>query len=378
MSRPQLDHLPERRVNALPHAFKCAMDGEWHGPDMFSKNQISKWMKKKKFANDGVTPENIGLVCKKHSQQPIVEREIKCHGPCGAWKHKEHFSKNQRNQPDAWCTICSSWASNFGGDEIPNAAPGEALQAHEILAQTTTIQGQIPSITDTQAAYGTIYEQSRGSTLGYQNTYRDAGDDNVGNVNVNMVGAAMTMMRYTPFYDDNDGIVAPSSMMFDDEDFADDVSVASLTSHSKLKDEMELLRGSGMASRPVFRGRTMSITSHTRLYTNSPFRLHRDSGDDSDVTDDTTTNFTMETTETADITEAEDNTETENSTANITTPKAPETKVVRRLAPIPAKKWFKPDSRKVFYAPQTYAARPADNTNIRGPIEDSDDEDVDF
>ncbi|OTA96687.1 hypothetical protein M434DRAFT_8635 [Hypoxylon sp. CO27-5] len=362
MSRSQLDRLSESRANSLPHAFKCVMDGQWHGHDMFSNNQIAKWMKNKKSSNDGVTAENIGLVCKKHSQQPSGEREIKCHGPCGAWKHKEHFSKNQRNQSDAWCITCSGWAINFGGDETPNAAPGEELQAYEMVAQTTTIQDQITSITGSQTAYGTAQEQSGGSTSDHQSTHDDVVD-----VDVGMVGAAMTMMQYTSFYDD-DGTVGPSSMMLDDKDFADNVSVSSLTSHNKLKDELELLGSS----------RTAPTASLARLYTNSPFSLDEDSGDYSDVTDDATTNFTTETNETMDIAATLGITGTENNTAEFTTPKAPGTKVVRRLAPIPAKKWFKPDSRKVFYAPQTYATRPADNTNLRGPIEDSDDDDDDF
>ncbi|KAI1418106.1 hypothetical protein F5Y13DRAFT_35210 [Hypoxylon sp. FL1857] len=394
MSRPQLGHLPDRHFNAIPQTFKCLVDGQWHGPDHFSKSQLAKWAKKKKFANDGVTPENIGLICKNHSQQPIAEREIKCHGPCGAWKHKEHFSKNQRNEAGAWCTTCSVWANNFDGDETPHAAPGEQLQPHEVVAQTTTVQDHVPGITDRYVPNGTAQELLGGSVLGQQSTYGDTGDDDFADVEGSVIGTAVAMMRSTPFFDENDG---------EEEDISDDISVATLTSHSKLKDELEFLRGSHASSaQPDSRGRTMTMESSSRLYSDNAFSIDKDmdgyTDDYSDAGTDTTTDFSYDITEEIAESNAEGISEdmsedasegasegisernTEDVTADITTPKASEAEVVRpvRIASVPSKKWFKGDTRKVFYAPQNYAERPADNTNIRGPIEDSDDDDVDF
>ncbi|KAI5862376.1 hypothetical protein GGS23DRAFT_610560 [Durotheca rogersii] len=130
--------MPNHRFNSVPTSFKCAVGGEWAPSDNFSKSQLSKWTKKKKSPNDGVTPENIGLICKDHPQGPTPEREIKCNGPCGTWKQQKYFSKIQRNSTAAWCSICTAWKDQFGGSEIPATVPGVQMSFDEIVTQTTS------------------------------------------------------------------------------------------------------------------------------------------------------------------------------------------------------------------------------------------------
>ncbi|KAI0843458.1 hypothetical protein F5Y06DRAFT_4726 [Hypoxylon sp. FL0890] len=357
MSCLQLDHLFERVANDVPHSFKCAADGKWHEADKYSKNQIAKWKKKKKFVNDGITPENIGLICKNHSQQRNAEHEIKCHGPCGAWKYKEYFSKTQRSESEPWCTACSTWATSNGGDETPNPAPGEVLQEYEMIAQTVTVQDHIPNIADDNSDDGTAEEHSHsgGSTLNHQSTFSDAIDDDLGDIDGSVVGAAVTMMRSMSLYEDDDGITGSSTMEREETDIADGISIATFTSHSKLEDESELLRSFRNAPpQPGFLG----TGELSRLYCLSAFHRAQNSDSFSDSFSNSTEDITSEMS--TDVAQ------------DIATPKA------ARLAPVPPKKWFRPDNRRVFYAPRTYAARPADNTNTRGPIEDSDSDDDDF
>ncbi|KAK5629366.1 hypothetical protein RRF57_005081 [Xylaria bambusicola] len=106
--------------------------GQKKPPAAFSQSQIQKWRNKKR--NDRyneVTPDNAELVCKDHA---FDQREIRCHGPCDRIKIVDHFSKNQRNNPEPWCIDCTEWKQSFGGDELPTAMPNAPLAAHEYAA----------------------------------------------------------------------------------------------------------------------------------------------------------------------------------------------------------------------------------------------------
>ncbi|KAI0181333.1 hypothetical protein GGR52DRAFT_29328 [Hypoxylon sp. FL1284] len=134
------------RASALPTAFKCAADGQWHEPDQFSERQLGKWFQKKQSINDGVTPENMGLLCKIHARDLPLLQEIKCHGPCSAWKYKEQFSKTQRKEPEPWCKICTAWTTQFDGGEIPLPPPSSKLSPDEIFAQEAMLQEGMPEV----------------------------------------------------------------------------------------------------------------------------------------------------------------------------------------------------------------------------------------
>ncbi|KAI1659245.1 hypothetical protein F4813DRAFT_387953 [Daldinia decipiens] len=169
--------------NGTPQTFMCAVGGEWLALDKFSRNQISKWQKIK--GRDGVTPENAGLICKEHVQLTLAPREIKCNGPCGLWKHRDHFSKTQRNDPNAW--VC-----NFNGEEAPYGPPNSQLLPHEILAQATGVQTEAPTITSPGSAVG---NRPSGVLSDYQQAHINGVE--VGEVDSTVVHSAMTMKRDT-------------------------------------------------------------------------------------------------------------------------------------------------------------------------------------
>ncbi|KAI8960523.1 hypothetical protein F5Y11DRAFT_367404 [Daldinia sp. FL1419] len=133
------------RGNDSLQTFKCAIGGEWLAADGFSRAQMTKWEKIRN--NVDVTPENAGLVCKDHAQQTEAPQEVKCNGPCGLWKHKNHFSKRQRNDPNARCISCTSWAISFAGNEIPPAPPNSRVPETEMTAGTTGVQAYAPTNT---------------------------------------------------------------------------------------------------------------------------------------------------------------------------------------------------------------------------------------
>ncbi|KAI1136595.1 hypothetical protein F5Y05DRAFT_414854 [Hypoxylon sp. FL0543] len=345
MAPRRRSHLPGQRATFIPNSFKCAIDGKWHEADQFSKNQIGRWTKKK-FVDDDTTPENVGLICKTHAQKPHAEQEIRCHGPCGAYKHREQFSKAQRNEDEAWCTACVTWSINFAGDEAPNAAPGEVLQAHDMVAQTITIQDRIPIVADHDSVHGSVEELFGGSSLD---------DDDLGDLDGSVVEAAVTMMRSDPSEHEEVGHMDSSTWEGAVMDVADDISVATLTSH--------------MASTPP--SNFLGCDMLSRLYSYDAFTLDIPSG-----SSDSSSNHSDDTA-VGDAEIAEDAIE-DATTPEAAEPEATQPKVVR-LAPIPSKKWFKPDTRKLFYAPQTYAPQPAENGKLRSPEdEESDDEDPDF
>ncbi|KAI0552734.1 hypothetical protein F4679DRAFT_581242 [Xylaria curta] len=110
---------------ALPSTFRCRVCGKNKAPAAFSKNQLQKWYNKKRNDRENkVTPENIGLSCQDHNNE---EREIRCHGPCDRIKVVGHFSKNQRNNREPWCILCTEWRLSFDGTEDPNDVPNGPL-----------------------------------------------------------------------------------------------------------------------------------------------------------------------------------------------------------------------------------------------------------
>ncbi|KAI1083934.1 hypothetical protein F5B20DRAFT_594494 [Whalleya microplaca] len=120
---------------ALPPNFRCVIGGEWLTPSEFSPKELDKWFRAKKSVNDGVTPENIALTCKKHSE-PTHLQEVFCHGACSSWKEKKHFSKNQLKDHEPRCTACVDWdlrAGTEGAGPPPNTEPYE----HEKFGRIT-------------------------------------------------------------------------------------------------------------------------------------------------------------------------------------------------------------------------------------------------
>ncbi|KAK9778808.1 hypothetical protein SCAR479_04431 [Seiridium cardinale] len=122
----------------LPDKFRCAVGGEWRSNDQFSKNQLAKWYNKKRSRNDGITPANIGITCRIHSGEPATT--LKCNGPCGLWKSREHFSTSQRRNNLRWCVLCVQWRAQQDYDSIPVAAPNEANDAIDEREGMATVE----------------------------------------------------------------------------------------------------------------------------------------------------------------------------------------------------------------------------------------------
>ncbi|KAI1175762.1 hypothetical protein F4777DRAFT_578725 [Nemania sp. FL0916] len=129
-----------RQGGPLPHAFLCRKCGQEKPPSAFSQSQIQKWHKeKRKDRHNDVTPQNVGLCCKDHSQNPD-ERSRRCRGPCDRIRAIEHFSKAQRNELDPWCIECTEWRLEFAGDEVPTAEPGGVLPSPETKIMPSLMQ----------------------------------------------------------------------------------------------------------------------------------------------------------------------------------------------------------------------------------------------
>ncbi|RYP68720.1 hypothetical protein DL769_005441 [Monosporascus sp. CRB-8-3] len=126
------------RAIALPTQFRCVVGGEWKPASEFSQTQLKKWSQKKKHGNDGITAANIGLTCKVHTGGP-QSTQVKCQGPCGIRKHREAFSKSQRNRPDAWCKQCTDWRERHSGDVPPGAAPNGDMSQDELYMRLSSI-----------------------------------------------------------------------------------------------------------------------------------------------------------------------------------------------------------------------------------------------
>lgn len=301
--------------NGTPQTFMCAVGGEWLALDKFSRNQISKWQKIK--GRDGVTPENAGLICKEHTQQVAAPREIKCNGPCGLWKHRDHFSKTQRNDPDAKCIPCTLWVCNFNGEEAPHGPPNSQLLPHEILAQATGVQNEAPTIASPGSAVG---NRPSGVLSDYQQAHINGVE--VGEVDDMVVRSVLTMLRGAdstnpPASPDHRGPATPAASDVNPTDNGKPQSVA---------------------------GSTAPADEHTpQLYGYSPFAPSASKSVEKATTRDSAEGSELP-------------------------PMVPD----KQLGKKPGKKWFKGDTRKVFFAPPAYATRPTDTANLRVVESDSD------
>ncbi|KAI1766562.1 hypothetical protein GGR53DRAFT_200905 [Hypoxylon sp. FL1150] len=327
--RAYVDSFPQRtRANALPRAFKCAADGQWLQPDKFSQKQLNKWHQQKKSANDGVTPENIGLFCKQHNGQP-ANQEIKCHGPCSAWKYREHFSKNQRNNPEPWCIVCTSWTSQFGGTEIPLPPPNSKLSHDELIAQTTMVQCRLPDMPVEASA------RDSGAAVSTSLKYgpRTTGGGKAGS----MLEAASSMITRTSTY--GDGTTETKSTKQGDK--GDNGVIDGLSSLSLTEQAGQTTLVQQSAARTTHASQSDSLAMATP--TQSAVEPHGKSVD--------TKNQSLPGDDLS-VTTTEDQPVREESRA-----------YARPSAFVqPSTKWVKGDKRKVFYVPPAYATYPEDQT----------------
>ncbi|KAI6092682.1 Stc1 domain-containing protein [Hypoxylon rubiginosum] len=357
-NRPQAyaDSFPHRnRANALPAAFKCASDGKWLQPDNFSQKQLAKWFQRKTSPNDGVTPANIGLVCKQHSGQPL-NQEIKCHGPCGAWKYREHFSKNQRNDPEPWCTICTSWTYQFGGTEVPLPPPSSKMTPDEVIAQTTMIQSQLPdmpieaSARDSGAAVSTM--------LKYGSRIKDGGKKG------SMLEAANSLMTGTP----------TNSLMTGTSSLVDGTTNTRSTEQgdSDNKGVIAGLSSLSLMGQDAMGGQTTLVQQSAARTTHSS---HSDSqggaGSVATPTQSTLGPQGKKTVNTRDQSLPGDNSSV-TTTEDQTTREGIRADVKPKVFVQASTKWVKGDKRKVFYVPPAYAAHPEDQAAIDNADESED------
>ncbi|KAI0882525.1 uncharacterized protein GGS22DRAFT_191115 [Annulohypoxylon maeteangense] len=320
-----------------PTAFKCAIDGQWLTPDHYSQRQIAKWHQQKKKLRDGVTPNTIGLICKEHTgqtQSQTEHREIHCNGPCGAWKPREQFSKNQRNIDNPRCITCTFWATNVGAKEAP-----PAIHENEMHSQAMC-DGFLPAqdgFTDDRASHaetnvtmtGTTAVQSSGVTSEKQ---QDIDGDH---------GSSMSIIR---------GIHTSKThgTAFGDQDPRKGTSIKNFTGYGHLRGELVIKRepDSGITSSlPGLQGITPSVEEEkSHLYNQDPFSPIGHSAE------------------------------------NLTTaaPRMPfkASNVADRPDKVSNGKWAKPDTRKVFYANAVYEP-PKEGMDTHDPDWESDDE-IDF
>ncbi|KAI1460886.1 Stc1 domain-containing protein [Annulohypoxylon moriforme] len=329
---------------ANPSAFKCAVDGKWLTPDHFSKNQIAKWHQQKHKLNDGVTPNTIGLVCKEHTEQNQnhMEREIHCNGPCGAWKPREQFSKNQRNIPNPRCISCTFWAINVGAKEAPSAPPraGTYKQAtHDRLglvedgviddrASHTETNFTVNGTTAVRSivAHTTTYQSSR--VTSDQQQENDADHE-----------SSMSIVRDVH-------TSKLRSTMLGDKVLPDGTPITNFDGHTSLKGELVMMRGPApglTSSPPNLQGNIISAEE------GKPYLYNRESFEPRGPS-------------------------AENSTAGTTRAPFKASTVFDRPDKGPKGKWAKPDSRKVFYAAPVYEEAPQEELNTHDPDWDSDDE----
>ncbi|KAI1107363.1 Stc1 domain-containing protein [Jackrogersella minutella] len=329
------------KATSTPQTFMCAIDGKWLTSDKFSNNQLCKWDKKKRFANDGVTPENIGLVCKEHSQQN-VNRELHCCGPCHTWKPRDSFSKNQRNVPNPWCINCTCWITHFGGNEVPGAPPGaQAVPRDELMETSTTQHQDSDANTIIHDATDATSNQLSGITLGILGNHTSLGiddahaDNNVGNLGSTVVGSAVGPLVDLQNYAQG-GLAASSSTIVGGEGMLDVLSTANSTNHGTMREEMTSMRNPAarMASTLQFgrRGPSASVASSTsHLYSYVPFSPQRSQSSNVKWDDDSAKTKVGD-----------------GSVAN--TPEKSKPRVVIRTKTRGDGNWAKVDQRKVFYA----------------------------
>ncbi|KAI1260782.1 hypothetical protein F5Y18DRAFT_404476 [Xylariaceae sp. FL1019] len=123
-------------LRGLPRTLKCGQCGEYKTVDQYAKNQITKW---KKAENKSW----VQLSCKAH-QGAMEVAEKKC-ASCGCTKPTfTHFSKAQRNNPEAWCIACTEWKDSEAHKPLP-ARPNETIPyfvsrvSQELLEEHATV-----------------------------------------------------------------------------------------------------------------------------------------------------------------------------------------------------------------------------------------------
>ncbi|KAI1373758.1 hypothetical protein F4677DRAFT_461874 [Hypoxylon crocopeplum] len=299
----------------LPEEFKCTIDGEWCSASMFSNKQLAKWHKTKKCENDGVTPENIELVCKSHTGQP-GQREIQCTGPCAAWKYPEHFSKTQRNRTEPWCIKCTSWRLFFGGDEAPPPPPNSNLDEIETYREDFLVRSGAKESEPTPQQDQKAEEEDEGDLI---------------DLNVPALADPSWMIQEQLRQEQlrqEEGVAMSQIMALDDEfmggddqDSSIDTSVINAFSNRKPTEKDAGLYGS-----------TLKDSTVSKI--------------------------------------------TPGSEAETRVPATTDSKPWGPPSEKPASKWFKGDTRRVFDTPPDYALRPEDCTTTEHSDSASSDEDV--
>ncbi|KAI1800917.1 hypothetical protein F4811DRAFT_574635 [Daldinia bambusicola] len=319
--------------NYSPQQFMCAVDGEWLDADKFSRNQMVKWQKIKGEA--GVTPGNAGLICKEHTKQVAAPYEIQCSGPCGLWKHRDHFSKTQRNNPDAQCISCTLWACNFTGDEVPDDAPNFYMQQQDILAQATEVQDEAPVF----AAPGAVLGDRPNQALPAYHDVHNNGVE-VGEVDESVLRSINSMLLV-----DSDGQpaeVPPGNPDHRGPARATTVLAAENTTDGGYLPSIDTSTATVTATATATTVNEKD-TRMDRLYGYNPF-------DPSGKSAKTASN--------------NGSGEPSGELGSKTEPKVLEDQSGR---------WFRGDSRRVFYAAPAYATRPTDLANSHMADSDSDD-----
>ncbi|KAK1772552.1 Stc1 domain-containing protein [Phialemonium atrogriseum] len=105
----------------LPAKIRCDLGGEWKDPSQYSKKQLQIYMTSVRTRKN-VTPAKSGIICRVHKGEPGTQ-ELRCQGPCNAWKPLLHFSKNSRTTGRNWCTACISWSEANVPGCTPYVAP---------------------------------------------------------------------------------------------------------------------------------------------------------------------------------------------------------------------------------------------------------------
>ncbi|KAI0378311.1 Stc1 domain-containing protein [Hypomontagnella monticulosa] len=329
-----------RTRHGVPTSFICAIDGKRLPASQFSNNQINKWHKQKKqWIDAGDNPANISLICKHHAMRET--REVRCHGPCDSWKAVESFSKNQRNDPEPWCMVCTKWRVECEPGTIMPPPPNHELEQWEILDRITTVQQNIPSVALPITSSG---RETSGSTSAYQNPDDDGSDNEESYcLNTQVFGNAVSMIRDGSEYDDE--LMSNAGYHLDDRGSIDDMLDVNLVGFSDLtisggvvqsKEETQSLHDSKASTVQLGSQADLAGGKAFYKYVNGIFKPNADQS----------------------IT-ARYKASIDARLQAAPKPKLPSTRG--------NSKWPKMDNRKVFNAPPIYACTPADRTHTRPP-----------
>ncbi|KAK8087022.1 hypothetical protein PG994_001996 [Apiospora phragmitis] len=132
------------RDNAMPKKLWCCLTSHWEVRERFSNNQKAKFQnaqRRSRLALNNPAIKALNMVCQLHSGQPVAE--LKCHGPCSLYKHRDKFSKNQRRNKLRWCMDCCTWRSQFDIGDVPVAHPNEDLSQTETAGNPTRVQNDM-------------------------------------------------------------------------------------------------------------------------------------------------------------------------------------------------------------------------------------------